>query len=186
VGTIGVDGNPYAGVPTLRVQRRGHARRRRMVSMSIPRATRPAARRRSPGAASSSSLDNIDNLISGYGSLGAGTLTLTNEVKGTIKAIGGVLTVDTGANTATNKGLMEAIGGTLQLATNVRQQRHHPGRSSRRCRGRGGGRQHRTGGGSRWRHADGSGHHRRHRQQRQSVGGAAHWCWMAACSRAAR
>ena len=118
-GTIGVDGNPYAGVATLRVSGAVTLDGGGMVSMVDTSGNAAGSTQAIAGAASSSSLDNIDNLISGYGSLGAGTLTLTNEVKGTIKAIGGVLTVDTGANTATNKGLMEAIGGTLQLATNV-------------------------------------------------------------------
>jgi hypothetical protein len=67
------------------------------------------------GASAAATLDNVDNLIRGYGELGNTQLTLINEVKGTIEAAGGNLVVDTGAKAITNKGLMEADGGTLTL-----------------------------------------------------------------------
>ncbi len=118
-GTISVDGNPFAGVAALRVSGAVTLDGGGLVSMTDLSGYASSATQAIAGATASDSLDNIDNLISGYGLLGAGTLTLTNELKGTIKATGGVLTVDTGATTATNKGLMEALGGTLQLSAGV-------------------------------------------------------------------
>ena len=66
------------------------------------------------------SLDNIDNLIVGYGELGSGKLSLTNEAAGTIDAEGATLLVATGAGTLTNHGLLEATaGGTLLLESSL-------------------------------------------------------------------
>ena len=69
---------------------------------------------------SGDTLDNIDNTILGYGSIGVGdkTLTLINEAAGTIDAntAGDALVLNTGTNTVTNRGLLEATnGGTLDL-----------------------------------------------------------------------
>jgi hypothetical protein len=71
------------------------------------------------GATGSAKLDNIDNTIVGYGSIGAGPLTLVNEIGGTIKAAGGALVVNTGATFLTNKGLMAAVGGTLAVQSTI-------------------------------------------------------------------
>ena len=58
-------------------------------------------------------LDNVNNTISGAGTIGNGDdhLALTNETHGVIDATGGTLTLDTGANVITNAGLLEATGG---------------------------------------------------------------------------
>jgi hypothetical protein len=61
-------------------------------------------------------LENLDNTILGFGTIGTGDgqLVLQNDTSGVIKAIG-VLTIDTG-NTVTNAGLIEAVsGGTLDI-----------------------------------------------------------------------
>ena len=71
------------------------------------------------GTVAGDTLDNVDNTISGYGLLGNGLMTLTNEVKGTINATGGLLTVDTGKNSIVNKHLIEATSGVLDLRSNV-------------------------------------------------------------------
>src|SRR5262249_3630896 len=61
------------------------------------------------GAASSVTLTNVDNTISGAGHLGAGQMTLVND--GTIVATGShALVIDTGANVVTNAGTLEATG----------------------------------------------------------------------------
>lgn len=75
------------------------------------------------GTTSTSTLTNVDNIISGAGQIGSGdgTLTLVNEVHGTIDAnlAGGVLTLETGA-VITNDGTMEATnGGALQVEDSV-------------------------------------------------------------------
>jgi hypothetical protein len=63
------------------------------------------------GAASGATLTNIDNVITGAGNIGGGTMTLINRVGGTINGTGGqAMTIDTGANTITNAGLIEATG----------------------------------------------------------------------------
>ena len=67
------------------------------------------------GSTASDTLDNVNNLITGYGSLGVGTLTVINEAKGTIQATGGTLTIDPGTVTASNQGLIEAVNGALIL-----------------------------------------------------------------------
>ena len=65
-------------------------------------------------------LENVNNTISGAGTIGAGDghLALTNDIGGTVNATG-VLTLDTG-DQITNAGILEATsGGTLQLDDNV-------------------------------------------------------------------
>jgi fibronectin-binding autotransporter adhesin len=68
-------------------------------------------------ASSGDTLDNYD-MISGFGAIGHvgnGALVLDNELGGTIEAVGGTLTVDTG-QTFTNAGTIEAAsGGTLVI-----------------------------------------------------------------------
>ena len=58
-------------------------------------------------------LTNLNNTISGAGTIGDSDLTLVNS--GTIDAniSGGTLTIETGANLITNSGLMEATGRSL-------------------------------------------------------------------------
>ena len=75
------------------------------------------------GTTSASILTNVDNTISGAGQIGTGdgTLTLVNEVHGTIEAdvAGGTLTLDTG-NVINNNGVLEAMnGGTLHVDDSV-------------------------------------------------------------------
>jgi VCBS repeat-containing protein len=54
-------------------------------------------------------LDNVDNVISGAGQIGQGSLTLSNE--GTIDATGThALVIDTGSNVIANAGTLEATG----------------------------------------------------------------------------
>ena len=61
------------------------------------------------GGASSATLTNVDNTISGAGQIGQGQMTLANE--GTIDANGtNALTIDTGANVVSNSGALEATG----------------------------------------------------------------------------
>ncbi|WP_210241866.1 VCBS domain-containing protein [Bradyrhizobium elkanii] len=69
--------------------------------------------------ASNVTLDNVDNVISGAGQIGQGSLTLSNE--GTIDATGThALVIDTGANVIANAGTLEATGtGGLVLASAV-------------------------------------------------------------------
>ncbi len=71
------------------------------------------------GTASTDTLDNVDNAISGIGELGAGQMTLANAAKATINATGGTLIIDTGANAVANQGLLEATNGTLQINSAV-------------------------------------------------------------------
>jgi hypothetical protein len=62
------------------------------------------------GGDPSAVLDNFDNLISGAGQLGGGSLTLANE--GIIEATGvNALVIDTGANPVVNTGTLWASGG---------------------------------------------------------------------------
>jgi hypothetical protein len=85
-------------------------------------------------------LDNIDNTISGSGEIGHGTvqyhhhsigsLALTNGPDGTIDAIGGTLTIDTG-HTIINTGLLEATtGGTLVVDDAVTAGTHEESEST--------------------------------------------------------
>ncbi|WFU68210.1 VCBS domain-containing protein [Bradyrhizobium brasilense] len=71
------------------------------------------------GTATSVTLDNVDNVISGAGQIGQGSLTLSNE--GTIDASGThALVIDTGANVIANAGTLEATGtGGLVLTSAV-------------------------------------------------------------------
>jgi hypothetical protein len=63
------------------------------------------------GTASNVTLDNVDNLISGAGQIGQGSLTLSNEDRGTIDATGShALVIDTGTNAIVNSGTLEATG----------------------------------------------------------------------------
>src|SRR6202034_504277 len=75
------------------------------------------------GAGSYLALDNVDNNISGAGTIGSGdgTLTLENDCNGTIDAnvSGDTLALHTG-NTISNAGSLEATnGGTLQIYDDV-------------------------------------------------------------------
>ena len=61
--------------------------------------------------ATTDTLANVDNTISGGGNFGNGQLNLVNQKAGTINASGSnALVINTGANTITNAGLMETTG----------------------------------------------------------------------------
>ena len=64
------------------------------------------------GTQSSVILENVDNTISGYGELGAGSMTLVNDAAGAIVGYGqlGELVIDTGYETIINAGLIEGGG----------------------------------------------------------------------------
>ena len=66
-------------------------------------------------------LTNVDNTISGAGTIGDAHLTLINESLGVIDADGvNALILDTGGNTITNAGLLEATNGaTLEIKSSV-------------------------------------------------------------------
>ncbi len=72
------------------------------------------------GATSAATLTNFDNVITGAGQFGAGSLTLINAAKGVIVGSqAAALTLDTGANTIVNAGIIEARGAggvTLESA----------------------------------------------------------------------
>ncbi|MBA3810097.1 MAG: hypothetical protein H0X27_00320 [Caulobacteraceae bacterium] len=62
-------------------------------------------------AASTGTLTNVDNTISGDGFLGNGQLTLVNQSGGVIRETGSSgLIIDTGGSTITNAGLIESSG----------------------------------------------------------------------------
>lgn len=66
-------------------------------------------------------LENVNNTISGTGTIGTGDqqLTLHNDSGGTIDAVGGILTLNTG-NAISNAGLLEATrGGTLDVVDDI-------------------------------------------------------------------
>ncbi|HEY2177064.1 MAG TPA: hypothetical protein VGH15_00655, partial [Caulobacteraceae bacterium] len=66
------------------------------------------------GASPTAVLTNVDNTISGIGFIGANALTLLNQTKGVIDAVGvGSLQITTKGETLVNGGLMEATGGGL-------------------------------------------------------------------------
>jgi hypothetical protein len=69
-------------------------------------------------------LDNVDNKISGAGSIGNNTMGLTNETAGVIDANqSSPLTINTGADEVINFGTMEATaGGDLVIDSNVNNQ----------------------------------------------------------------
>ncbi|KRQ08298.1 beta strand repeat-containing protein [Bradyrhizobium manausense] len=71
------------------------------------------------GTAPNVTLDNVDNVISGAGQIGQGSLTLSNQ--GTIDATGvHALVIDTGVNAMVNIGTLEATGpGGLVLDSAV-------------------------------------------------------------------
>ena len=60
-------------------------------------------------------LDNRNEVISGYGLLGSGTIGLVNETGGTIRATTGTLVVSAGVAGFVNAGRVEATTGTLEL-----------------------------------------------------------------------
>ncbi|WOH56056.1 DUF4347 domain-containing protein [Bradyrhizobium sp. BWC-3-1] len=61
------------------------------------------------GTVANVTFDNVDNVISGAGQIGQGSLTLSNE--GTIDATGAhALVIDTGTNVVVNAGTLEATG----------------------------------------------------------------------------
>ncbi len=64
------------------------------------------------GAATTTTLTNVDNTISGAGQLGNGQLTLINQAGGVINAsaASNALVINTGAQTVVNHGLIEATG----------------------------------------------------------------------------
>jgi probable HAF family extracellular repeat protein/uncharacterized repeat protein (TIGR03803 family) len=71
---------------------------------------------------SAATLYNVDNTISGAGTIGDAYLTLDNETHGVIDATGtnNPLILDTGANAIINAGLLEATGGgTLDIDSAV-------------------------------------------------------------------
>ena len=71
------------------------------------------------GSLPSVTFNNVDNVISGAGQLGAGSLILTNG--GTIIANGiNALVIDTGANSVINSGTIEATGvGGLEIVGSI-------------------------------------------------------------------
>ncbi len=63
------------------------------------------------GQGSTTSLNNVDNTLSGSGHLGDGQMTLANQKSGIINASGAnSLAIDTGSNTVVNAGLIETTG----------------------------------------------------------------------------
>jgi fibronectin-binding autotransporter adhesin len=72
------------------------------------------------GVAAATTLTNVDNTISGAGTIGGGPLTFINKAAGIVDATGAsVMTLNTGANTIANAGLIEATGAgglTIQSA----------------------------------------------------------------------
>ncbi len=76
------------------------------------------------GSTGTDTLDNVDNRIVGFGTIGAsgtGALTLTNESAGTVDATGGELFLNLFApgNHSSNQGLIEAVGGTIDLSGTI-------------------------------------------------------------------
>jgi hypothetical protein len=81
------------------------------------------------GIKSSIVLTNVDNVIRGAGtggeSLGNGEMTLVNNADGTIVAIGGKMSLNTGRNTIINAGLIEinylerGHGGSMVIKSNI-------------------------------------------------------------------
>ena len=69
------------------------------------------------GASAATTLTNVNNTISGGGSLGFGQLTLINQSGGIINAtaVNNQLILNTGASIVTNAGLIEATGGGAGL-----------------------------------------------------------------------
>jgi hypothetical protein len=72
------------------------------------------------GGASATTLTNVDNTLSGAGTIGSSTLTLVNKTAGTIDATGNnALILNTGTNTITNAGTLEATGFELIIDSTV-------------------------------------------------------------------
>jgi hypothetical protein len=76
------------------------------------------------GTTGTDTLDNVDNRIVGWGTIGgAGTsaLTLINETAGTIDAADGEIFLNNYAagNHSVNQGVIEAVGGTLDLSGTI-------------------------------------------------------------------
>jgi hypothetical protein len=68
---------------------------------------------------------NLDNRISGGGTLGDANLTLVNDAAGVIDGDGAVgLIIDTGANTIVNAGLIEATAGATTIKSAIRNNGH--------------------------------------------------------------
>jgi hypothetical protein len=72
------------------------------------------------GAATTTTLTNVNNTISGIGRVGDDKLTLDNQAAGVIEAAGpGDLVVETQGETLTNAGLMEATAGSRLYVKNT-------------------------------------------------------------------
>ena len=71
------------------------------------------------GATTADALDNVDNNITGYGELGQGKLSFTNEAAGTVSATAATLNLNFGATTTINRGTFLAAGGTLAIGSKV-------------------------------------------------------------------
>ena len=120
-GILELDGNYYVGHATLLVT--GTTTLSGAGSVILrdlnPGTQSAAAAGLITGTTVADTLDNIDNTIRGYGALGAGKLTFTNESAGVVDTTASMLTIDTGAGALTNFGLLEAVGGTLGIASAV-------------------------------------------------------------------
>ena len=71
------------------------------------------------GTTTADVLDNVDNTITGYGDLGQGKLSFTNEAAGTVSATAATLNLNFGATTTANRGTFLAAGGTLAVGSKV-------------------------------------------------------------------
>ena len=116
-GVVSVTGNEYGGTAAVTLAGTVTLSGGGMVALTDSSGAGSAATQIITGSLAADTLDNVDNLISGYGELGNGRLTLINASKGTIEAVGGVLTLDTGKSVVSNAGLLEAIGGTFNLVS---------------------------------------------------------------------
>jgi hypothetical protein len=116
-GTLIVDGDGYTPTPgTLLISGAVTLSGGGLLSLAdVSTLTLASTSQVVTGTSATATLDNIDNLITGYGELGAAQLTLTNEAKGVIDATIGNLVIDTGAKVDVNKGLIKAAGGVLTL-----------------------------------------------------------------------
>jgi T5SS/PEP-CTERM-associated repeat protein len=116
-GTLIVDGDGYTPTPgTLLISGAVTLSGGGLLSLAdVSTLTNATTSQVVTGTSATATLDNIDNLITGYGELGAAQLTLTNEAKGVIEATVGNLVIDSGTKVDVNKGLIEASGGVLTL-----------------------------------------------------------------------
>jgi hypothetical protein len=72
------------------------------------------------GTSAAVTLDNIDNMISGAGSLDNGQLSLVNKTAGVIDAVGtNPLILNSGSNSIVNAGTLRADGGALIVQSSV-------------------------------------------------------------------